>query len=235
MRARFFASVGKYPSDGALNEDAAEAVSRRGLFALSDGASDSYNSARWARLLTRRFVSNPMFDENWLRVAVTTYADGFDRGSMSWSAQAAFDRGSFATLLGLVVSSSKASVRVFAIGDSIAVLADGGKMVASFPYESPEEFSRNPLLLSTDVASNARIVSKAPFADFRKTWGFSKLRRPNILCMTDALGAWLLCAPNERIPKLLAIRTKLNFAGFVENERSAGRLKRDDTTLLIVG
>jgi hypothetical protein len=53
--------------------------------------------------------------------------------------------------------------------------------------------------------------------------------------MTDALGHWLLsqrdrdASPVSRLPGL---RTSKEFARFVQEERAAGRLKRDDTTLI---
>jgi len=233
MRCSFFATVPKRSGDEHLNEDAAHWNPHRGIYAISDGASESYNSARWSTILVRRFVSEPSFDPKWLKGAVASYAAGFDRESMSWSAQAAYDRGSFATLTGVVISPSGARAFVLGFGDSIAVLADGDRLVYSFPYHRPDQFAQNPLLLSTNPERNASIHSRTP-STFERAWTLSRLRGPVILSMTDALGGWLLSAPRERLGVLLALATRIQFSALVERERHAGRLRRDDTTLLVV-
>jgi hypothetical protein len=71
-------------------------------------------------VLVSRYVRQPAFDEKWLARAITAYNAAFDRTAMPWSAQGAFDRGSFATLLGLRFDA--AGVSVLGIGDSLAVL-----------------------------------------------------------------------------------------------------------------
>src|SRR5271157_5084658 len=73
----------------------------RGIFALSDGASESYDSKSWSVLITELFIRSPVISDNWMNRASDEYFSQHDRGTMSWSQQAAFDRGSFATLLGI--------------------------------------------------------------------------------------------------------------------------------------
>ena len=63
--------------------------------------------------------------------------------------QAAFDRGSFATLLGIVFWSNWQGAHVFAIGDTIVAFIDGSQVLRTIPYAQPEEFDRSPDLLST--------------------------------------------------------------------------------------
>jgi hypothetical protein len=66
-------------------------------------------------------------------------------------------------------------------------------------------------------------------------WTFRGLRQPALLCMTDALGHWLL-SQRDRDPSpiglLRRVSTPKAFARFVREERAAGRMKRDDTTLI---
>lgn len=233
MRPTFFATIPKRAGDEHLNEDAAYWNPYRRIYAVSDGASDSYNSARWSKILARRFVSEPQFGDQWLKSAIESYVSGFNRESMSWSAQAAYDRGSFATLTGVVISPSGAQVSVAGFGDSIAVLADDDQVVCSFPYEHADQFEQNPLLLSTSPERNASILSQT-HSDFRRDWRLSERRNPVILLMTDALGAWLLANRYERVRVLLSLATRVEFSGLVERERRANRMRRDDTTLLIV-
>lgn len=227
---RFRASVPKYRDDAALNEDAVCGQRYRGVYAVSDGASESHNSRLWARILTREFVARPKIDEAWVNRCVSLYNANFDREKLPWMQQGAFDRGSFATLLGVIVAPSGAVADVIGIGDSIAVLTDGTSILASFPYSSSNQFKANPLLLATIAERNTQVLSRM----FARRWRIGRNGRRAILCMTDALGAWLLHAPKTRLRDLLALKSRTQFEALVDRERQAGRLKRDDTTLLIL-
>lgn len=222
-------TVGKQLAEPYLNEDAAIACSAKGVFVVSDGASESFASRRWARLLVTRYARRPVIDEGWLSQAISDYNTAFDRPTMSWSAQAAFDRGSFATLLGLRFDPS--GVSVLGIGDSLAVLDDGAEIRATFPYSEPEQFRANPLLLSTIVDRNTEILG----ADLSTHWRLEGIDVPKLFCMTDAIGAWLLSARAERMAQLRALRTRGEFIDLVEEARADGTMRRDDTTLLVIG
>ncbi|WP_404479328.1 PP2C family serine/threonine-protein phosphatase [Novosphingobium sp. BL-52-GroH] len=217
--------MGKQADEPHLNEDAYKVSG--GAFAISDGASESFASGPWARLLVGRFVKNPAVDADWLADAVADYQSSFDRQSMSWSAQAAFDRGSFATLLGVQIASN--GVSLLGIGDSLAVLDNGEAVLETFPYEEAEQFRSNPLLLSTIASKNEGILE----GDLRAHWEIESGQ--TLFCMTDALGAWLLTDRHQRMAELRALRERKHFVALVENARAAGTMRRDDTTLLVIG
>lgn len=216
------------------NEDAVDKQPYRGLYAVSDGASESYAPGLWARLLVQRFLANQRVDEFWLRSACNLFASHFDRERMPWSAQAAYDRGTFATLLGVRLRGVDRRADVLAIGDSLAVLGNGARFVESFPYAQADEFRQKPLLVSTLMDRNSGLAARLSDGAASRAWDLSSLKAPCILCMTDALGAWLLDAKDERLPILLAMRTKLQFRSLIDGERAAGRMRRDDTTLLVI-
>ncbi|HEY7458337.1 MAG TPA: hypothetical protein VH765_06255 [Xanthobacteraceae bacterium] len=214
------------------NEDSFRRSSR-GVYALSDGASVSFDSASWARILVRRYARNPKFSREWLASAIGEFRTLYDRELMPWVQQASFDKGSFASLLGVRVSDRGRRIQVLSIGDSLAVLCDGDSIKATFPLSASAEFHRSPHLLCTNPSGNAFLEK----ADFRYVtdWSFGGLREPALLCMTDALGHWLLTQRDrDRSPigVLRKLRTPADFARFVEGERTAGRMKRDDTTLI---
>jgi hypothetical protein len=229
-RPRVF-SVPKASSQ--TNEDAWQ-FSRKGVGALSDGASVSFDSASWARILVRHYARSPYFSEAWLASALADFAALHDRESLPWMQQAAFDRGSFASLLGLRRRGER-QIEVLAIGDSIAVLCDADQVIATFPYDSPDQFDERPQLLSTDRAQNAFLADRDLAKDFGVNWDASTLSCPSLICVSDALGHWLLTHRNEQpspIAALRAIGTRRQFVRFVDAERAAGRMRRDDTTLL---
>ena len=219
--------------DGEANEDAWQ-HSHKGAGAVSDGASVSFDSASWSHLLARRYAQHPDFDAAWLEEAITAYAKVHDRDGLPWMQQAAFDRGSFASLLG-VRDSGEDRVTILAIGDSLAVLCDGDQIVASFPYVSPEQFDARPQLLSTNRAENRFLDDPGAIADRQCEWDLGPLENPALLCVTDALGRWLLSQQGTEpspIAKLRRIKKPRAFTRFVGAERAAGRMRRDDTTLL---
>ena len=221
-------------ADGKHNEDRFHR-STKGVYALSDGASVSFDSASWAHILVRRYAHKPEFTREWLSAAITEFSKLYDRDTLPWMKQAAFDRGSFASLLGVRIVDGGQLIQVLSIGDSIAVLCDGDRIKASFPLSAPSEFTRSPQLLCTNPTENAFLDKLDVDYDLVADWTFRGLERPALLCMTDALGHWLLSRRDHDPPPislLRKLRTADAFARFVHEERAAGRMKRDDTTLI---
>jgi hypothetical protein len=148
--------------------------------------------------------------------------------------QASLDRGSFASLLG-VCFYDHGNIQVIAIGDSLAVLCDGDDIVATHPYIAPDQFLQAPQLLSTNSAENA-FLSKIDWdEELYRDWRFQGLSHPALLCMTDALGQWVLTLRDQGAAPITILRQiakPKQFAELVRLERKAGRLRRDDTTLL---
>jgi len=97
------------------NEDSFQR-SAKGVYALSDGASVSFDSASWARILVRRYTRDPEFTREWLSAAIAEFRKLYDRDSLPWMQQASFDKGSFASLLGVRIADggrATASRRLF--------------------------------------------------------------------------------------------------------------------------
>ncbi|CUA90580.1 hypothetical protein Ga0061061_1148 [Chelatococcus sambhunathii] len=221
--------------EDAPNEDRWRASNDGAICAVSDGASISFDSAPWAEVLTRRFVENQQVSRAWLEAAAKEYRAAYDRDAMPWMHQAAFDRGSFATLLGIVFSRDGASARAFAVGDSLLAFVDCGEVIRTIPYVKPEEFDNSPQLISTSMLEN-RSLDEGALADAWHDLNISAHSEPLFLLLTDAIGRWLLDGPSgERISVLLGIKDEQSFATFVDRERSEGRLRRDDTTMVVVG
>lgn len=218
---------------GEQNEDCWSSSSDGLICAVSDGASVSFDPAPWARLLADRFVAEPGISASWLADAVQVYATGYDRDGMDWMRQGAFDRGSFATLLGVVASPAGRSARAFAWGDSLLAVVQGDCVVRTLPYAEPTQFDSSPTLLSTNPQENNDFGPD----DFDYAWHDLSLDEgATLLLMTDALGRWLLDEPvGERPAQLCRMASSEAFSDFVDAERAAGRMRRDDTTLLVMG
>jgi serine/threonine protein phosphatase PrpC len=232
MHLVFHHTVGKQPQEPRQNDDyySPNSFSEEGPFVISDGASESYDAKTWSRLLVRLYRRQPEFSSEWVDHATAFYTSSYDVASLSWSRQAAFERGSFATLLAIHANGGQ-QAEILAVGDSLAVLGNGGCFRQSFPYETPEQFAAHPLLISTVKARNAALLESDP-RSFRTSWKLDS--RASILAMTDALGQWLLSDPAGRYPVLANLRDRRQFATLVETERAERRMKRDDTTLLVL-
>jgi len=223
--------------DGQCNEDSFQCSQRTGVFALSDGASVSFDSASWSRILVRQYAQCPDFSSEWLSAAIAKFRSRYDREALPWMQQAAFDKGSFASLLGIRFLECGALIQALAIGDSLAVLCDGDEIKMTFPYTAASQFEQRPQLLCTNPAENVFIDAPEFDSDRYAHWTFRGLEKPALLCMTDALGHWLLSWNNPQqcaIGIIRQLRTQKQFSRFVHSERAAGRMKRDDTTLLAI-
>ncbi|GAP66860.1 hypothetical protein MBSD_n2175 [Mizugakiibacter sediminis] len=237
MRALFVGTCAKEPDRPETNEDAyAFSVDRQRL-ALSDGASESYDSRLWARLLAGKFADDPRFDQEWIESAVAAYQAEHDFAAMTWSQQLAFERGCFATLLGVEHDAVNHRLSLFGVGDSVAVLLVGVEVVRAWPLDHPDRFKERPTLLSTLRAHNE--FTQAP--DFgslaRIELDLAPFPEPKLLCMTDALGEWTLRMASDdpgRLADLLAIRSSEQLTSLVVAERDAKRMRVDDSTLAIL-
>lgn len=220
------------------NEDNLQSSDRLGIYALSDGASVSFDSASWSQILVRRFARFPHLDQQWMEEAITEFEKLHKRDGMDWIQQAAFERGSFASLLAVRYEKSSETLKIIAIGDSMAVLCDGNEIKATFPYCSPEEFDSDPLLLSTKAKKNDVFDDEKQLRkEYLVECSIRELTAPALFCMTDALGRWCLEQHDAgetpvEILRTVAQQSRKKFTTFVEVERSARRMKYDDTSLL---
>ena len=208
-----------------------------GRMALSDGASESFDSKTWAQLLVKLFILNPHIDADWLSLAVSSYHAEQDFASLSWSKQAAFERGSYATLVGVQCCEDDKSIQVISVGDSVVVLLAGSEFLDSFPYKSAEEFRQRPTLFSTSSERNDFVGEGDFHFKHSMKWGVDSTRSTSLLCMTDALAEWALSMAEVGVPQweiLLNIRDISQLGQLVESERGKKLLRLDDVTLINV-
>ncbi|KVU24697.1 hypothetical protein WK65_15600 [Burkholderia ubonensis] len=235
MKKEFAGSVPKELSSPEANEDALALSGDGTRFAISDGASDSFDSKLWANLLAKKFLDDPGLNAEWLGAALTDYAAAHDFAAMSWSKQAAFERGSFATLLGGEYFPEHLAVELLGVGDSVALLLDAGELVCAWPLDDPHRFHERPSLLSTVARHNDFLTD----GDFRtrhvKVIHLAELGAPRLLCMTDALGEWALRSLRDKdagIADLLSLQSEEQLVELVLRERATKRMRIDDSTLL---
>lgn len=237
MKREFVGTCPKEPQEPDSNEDQCSFSEGGERFALCDGASESYNSRLWAKVLAERFAANPAFGPEWLTEALRGYIAKHDFESMSWSQQAGFERGSFSTLLGIEFDMGHRTVDALAIGDCVALLVDGERFVEAWPFADPERFKEHPTLLATKSEHNAFVSELGFWTNSVKTFQLDSCQSPRLVCMTDALAEWTLRGVRDGEPtlgRLLSLASEVELAELVIEERAAKRMRVDDSTLIVV-
>ncbi len=226
------------PKIGETPESCEDAFAYRvesGLFALSDGASTSFEARHWARLLCDGFVESPPAAlsrddvHTWLTKLSGQWRHSNSEGTSDWFNEAAASRGAFATLLGVQLLPSSSPGRMAwqatAVGDSCLIQVRDGALLASFPIEPGGDFGAHPSLLAT------RDPRPSDVARFR--WAVGELEPGDVLLLlSDALAEWALT--DEAGRRFIATAPVDEIEQQVATIRSHGQIVNDDLTLVRV-
>jgi hypothetical protein len=235
------------PKEGNSVEEYEDAFATRaelGRFAVSDGATETSFSGRWASLLVNAFVEAPPAPE----VETDTLTAWLQPLQEAWHASVPWDRlpwyglekaraGAFASLLGFVLStpapfpSGKGEVewRASGAGDSVLLQVRAGELLRTWPVSASSELGSRPYLL-TSLPGRERVAQ----ARWTETTG-EAAPGDRFLMTTDALAHWILTtfeAGERPWERLWEIADAEAFAGFVDEERAAHRMRNDDVTLV---
>lgn len=229
-------SVPKDPKHPEYNEDAYASNEAYTRIAISDGATESFDSKTWANQLISSYCDDPEFSFHWTQRALARYVNGINYDALSWSKRAAFDRGSFATLLGIELNADGSSVDLLAIGDSVAFQVFEGELINSFPYTTPDQFDSRPRLLSTVASHNAFLNDPdVPTAAFKTNWPVKA--GDQIYLATDAVAQWIMQERDvglNAVQELYNIQTQEEFETLVLTLRQQHRMRLDDSTLICI-
>jgi hypothetical protein len=230
----------RLPREGMGRECCDDAVSVRassGRFAVADGATEAYDSGRWARLLARAWTATPVTDGEDVALALRRLGEALHRSwfrrPLSWYAEEKAGQGSFATLLGFQLCGTSGWYAV-AAGDTCLFQERAGELRAAFPLDDPDGFGNRPALVPSlprrhpGWARGIRVTTGAAAAG-DVFW-----------LMSDAIACWYLGTWARRP----ALRRELHCAmlapddrsldRLVGRERRAGRLRDDDVAVLRV-
>ncbi len=201
----------------------------RSSIAISDGASESFDSKTWSDLLVKKFTDDSLINASWLDSAQAEYLNKYDLSNLSWSKQSSFERGSFAAILG-IQEVKTGLIRISAIGDCQLFIVDSREEIKfCYPYIFSSEFSNRPKLLSTKKELNPHMK------------GFSSIQininnDDRILMMSDALACWFMQS-DERQDKtwkqVLDISSQEELNNLVATLRAQKLIKVDDVTLVV--
>jgi hypothetical protein len=210
------------------------------VVAVSDGASTTFESRKWARLLTSSFVKEPQFGQTreqvlaWsARLAVKWREDLTLDGNAPWWDVASAHEGSAATLVGARfdgTATDGGTWECMALGDACFFHVSGGKLVKAFPIEDPEDFDNVPGLICTDREKNKANLCLLSRGD-RGTWSPGD----RFFLLTDALAEWFLRGRDDKPAPwdILEALDQEEFAARVPGWRVNG-LRDDDLTAVVI-
>jgi hypothetical protein len=210
--------------------------------ALADGATRTSFSSIWARLLVEEAQSRAFPSNEWselVSAAQARWASELANIDLPWHAEEKVKQGSFATFLwfGLKFASRQGGAwRAVAVGDSCLFQIRGGVPITRFPVQSPSDFYKDPVLLSSYPARNLGILSHPKDYLAEGDWAPGD----EFFLMTDALAAWFLSEFEGGNTPLGSLRdhfldpasTQDSFNRWVCSLRQSGAIKNDDTTVI---
>lgn len=224
-------------------EDSAAIGSGHNRFAIGDGASESAFSKEWSQLLVEGYVQSNSDNRDVLQADFSALQEAWytlvTARSLPWYAEAKVAQGAFSTLLGLTCDDPPKNGinrwHAIAIGDSCLCHVREGKLLDSFPYQSPGEFSNDPVLLGSRMPAS-QAVERSRWKFRGGTW----LPGDHFWLMTDALAQWFLGSclqgefPWDRLPPRKLYQDSRMFPDLIEELRKQKAIRNDDVTLVLI-
>ena len=205
----------------------------KGVFAISDGATQGFKSEIWAEMLVNNFVQNPEFEIEKFLIDLEKYAQDVSEIEFEPNPNPALRMlelrkiadGSYATFMGIEVRED--TLRYVSSGDvcGFVKITDG---LQSFPFSNVEELDKDKGFLSTTRLLNHQVKPE----QFR-SGKLSIKENDKIILMTDAV-ARLTLRDNNIIDKILHLEDFESFKDYIISEWEAKRLEEDDITICVI-
>ena len=215
------------------NEDQSIVRLDRKSAVVADGASVSFDSITWAQVLCENYMQDPVITKEWIDRSVENYSLLHDRDALPWMKQAAYDKGSFATIFGITLVPELSEILIQAFGDTNGFFLFDGELGTVFPILKQEDFDASPDLIST-IASENMYLTDDMIKNKTRVISISEYDFVVAVIATDALAIWLMESTEEKISYLASLKSAEDFQEFVARHRKNHSLKIDDTTLLIM-
>jgi hypothetical protein len=224
-------------------EDAFAINAVNSRLALADGASDSYDSGRWARLLVDAFIDVPPPAaveglRGWLVEPARSWLAGLDFTALSWNQQAKARLGAHSTFLGVELHLAETGTaawgdscgnwQALAVGDSCLFHLRAGALLAAFPLDTASAFSGSPALLTTNPAYRGASADHLTVAQGDLRLG------DTLILATDALAHWFLRRYEQGDRPWCDLLPGEHFPAFITTQRAQRHLRNDDVTMLVV-
>jgi len=212
--------------------------------AVSDGATDSFESGRWSRTLVEHVIVDPPRSAEdmlgWVAAPIKTWKAGINWNSLPWYGTEKANRGAFATLLTVEFEDSleaqtdigAVALRYLAtaVGDACLFHVQDDQLIVRFPLSLSTDFGTMPPLLSTRDDYNGKSLESL------KTLTHDIKPGDVMLLATDALAAWFLRDFEDGGKPWLRLHA-VSHSGFeelVHDLRQEKLIHNDDVTLVVI-
>lgn len=215
-------------------EDAIGVDLNRKRFAIADGATEAFDAGNWARQLTKSWttasglLTSEQFWE-WLENEGKLHHAVWSELELPWYAKTKEQAGSFAAFVGLELDLQDATIRwnAIALGDSCLIHSRRGLVEHAFPVSEAAHFGSAPVLApsKTQEHDHANVEIATSSGELREG--------DDLLLLSDAVAAWFLETELKReFTHLIDSGRDEEIARFLDQQRSAERLKNDDIAIV---
>jgi hypothetical protein len=148
------------PKAGLLSSECEDAIAfchRQRRYCIADGATEAFDSRRWAKFLTKcwaahhrhRLLTKEEF-EPWLAILGNRLEQRWGRRPLPWYAEEKARSGAFAAFVGVAFIGSEHGLvwQAVALGDSCLIHIRDNLILQALPINEPKAFGYHPTLIS---------------------------------------------------------------------------------------
>ena len=221
----------------------------KNCFAIADGATQSFYSSIWSKLLVDYFCENPQIDKNnwqewleliqqkWLEEVKAELEKAKSGNNFAWiEIYNGLERSKSATstFIGLQFIENQAKISI--VGDSCLFIFQGNQLIQTYLLKKSTNFNDRPGYFGSRSKNNDDYEPEFLDIELKYKQHSDKLY---FVLATDALAEYIFKYTEQQrdiLTTLLKINTEQEFENFVKSARHNGtiKMKNDDVTLMIL-
>lgn len=220
----------------------------KNCFAIADGATQSFYSSIWSKLLVDYFCENPQIDKNnwqewleliqqkWLEEVRAELEKAKSGNNFAWiEIYNGLERSKSATstFIGLQFIENQAKISI--VGDSCLFIFQGNQLIQTYLLKKSTDFNNQPEYFGSRSKNNDH---EPKFLDIELKYKQDSDKLYFVLA-TDALAEYIFKYTEQQrdiLTTLLTISSEQEFENFVKYARQDDtiKMKNDDVTLMIL-
>ena len=218
----------------------------KNCFAIADGATQSFYSSIWSKLLVDYFCENPQIDKNnwqewleliqqkWLEEVRAELEKAKSGNNFAWiEIYNGLERSKSATstFIGLQFIENQAKISI--VGDSCLFIFQGNQLIQTYLLKKSTNFNDRPGYFGSRSKNNDDYEPEFLDIELKYKQDSDKLY---FVLATDALAEYILKYTEQQRDILTTLLTIQEFENFVKSARHNGtiKMKNDDVTLMIL-
>ena len=204
-------------------------------FALADGTTQSFNSEIWAEIITKGFVTNPIFNAIELISTFTKQVSEYKSVKFEFSSnpakasleKAKQNKGGTATFIGLHFTTEN-KIELISCGDTNLFLLNSENKIIAFPFTDVDSLDANNNFINTEQLLENKIDET-----FFKLKSIEYKSDDKIIIATDALSRLILKKPTI-LSEILKIEDFNQLNDFCLKCWDSKELQEDDISAIII-